>query len=209
MTHIKLLLPRTLVDFNEATDTVFFLAGPIKGANDWQKDAIKLLQKYAHTPHDGGNIYVVCPSIYKPNHELYSLRTTGIIKESHTKKQKKTTTSRTDWERHHLEIASRLGCIIFWLGKEDKKNPRKREDGPYARDTYGELGEWRARIYYEWKYGHTQINLVIGAHPDFPGLEQIERNFKRMVGEDFKISNTMDETIKMATVIKAVKNLNK
>ena len=147
MALVKLLLPRTLVGFNEATDTVFFLAGPIKGAGDWQNEAIDILQKYADTLDGRDNVYVVCPSMYQPNHKSYSLRVMGIIEENYTEKQRKITYSRTDWERYHLEIASRLGCIIFWLGKEDEKNPRKREDGPYARDTYGELGEWRARMY--------------------------------------------------------------
>jgi hypothetical protein len=122
---IKLLLPKTLVNFNEATDTVFFLAGPIKGAGDWQKEAIAMLQKYAETLNSKENIYVICPSAYQANHELYSLKVTGITKKSYTKKQKKITRSRTDWERYHLEIASYLGCIIFWLGKEDEKKPPK------------------------------------------------------------------------------------
>lgn len=204
MALIKLLLPRTLVDFNETTDIVFFLAGPIKGAGDWQKESISILQKYADTLDSRGNVYVVCPSEYQSTHDLYSLKIIGIPEESYTEGQKMITYSRTDWERRHLEIASRLGCVIFWLGKEDEKNPRKREEGPYARDTYGELGEWRARMYYEREYNGTKINVVVGAHPDFPGLVQIERNFKRMVGEDFQISSTIDETIRRAMAAKRV-----
>lgn len=209
MALIKLLLPRTLVAFNEATDIVFFLAGPIKGAGDWQSEAIDILQKYADTLDGRDNVYVVCPSVYQSNHESYPLRVTGIAEESYTEEQRKITYSRTDWERYHLEIASRLGCIIFWLGKEDEKNPRKREDGPYARDTYGELGEWRARIHYERKYNNTQINLVLGANQDFHGLAQIDRNFKRMVGESFQISKTLDETVRRAVSIKESQKINR
>lgn len=205
MSRIKLLLPRTLIYFDEATDTVFFLAGPIKGAGDWQKDAIDMFQKYATTLDNQGNVYVVCPSEYKSDHEFYSLKVTGIPEESYTEEQKKITHSRTDWERYHLEIASRLGGIIFWLGKEDERNPRTRKDGPYARDTYGELGEWRARMFYEQKYNNTQINLVIGANSDFHGLAQIERNFKRMVGEHFQISSTLDETVRKVISLRTKK----
>lgn len=208
MSRIKLLLPRTLIDFDEATDTVFFLAGPIKGAGDWQKEAIGMFQRYAVNLGNHSNVYVVCPSEYKSDHDFFSLKVIGISEESYTEKQKEITRSRTDWERHHLEIASRLGCIIFWLGKEDERNPRERKDGPYARDTYGELGEWRARMFYERKYNNTQINLVLGADPDFHGLAQIERNFKRMIGEHFQIDSTLDETIRRAISLKEQKKSN-
>lgn len=190
-----------MVDFNRKTDIVFFLAGPIKGAGDWQKSAIKMLQKFAATVPVKRSVYVVCPSVYQPNHELYSLKVDGIAEEKYTKKQRKVIDSQTSWERRYLELASRLGCIIFWLAQEDEKNPRKREEGPYARDTYGELGEWRARMYYEWKYNKTRINLVIGGHHDFHGLAQIARNYKQMVGNDFKISTTLPDLIKRATII--------
>lgn len=198
MALVKLVLPKTLIDLNEVADIVFFLAGPIKGAGDWQKEVIKVLQKHVDRLDCRGSVYVICPSEYQSTHELYPLRVTGIPDGSYTEEQKMITRSRTDWERHYLEVASRLGCIVFWLGQEDKNNPRKKEDGPYARDTYGELGEWRARIFYEREHNNTQINLVLGAHPDFPGLTQIERNFKRMVDEDFQISSSIDGTIKRA-----------
>lgn len=198
MNQVKLLLPKTLVKFDEKTDIVFFLAGPIKGAGDWQKDAIKILQKFINEIAIKKNVYVVCPAYYPPTHELYSLSVKGISKKDYIDEQKEITNSRTSWERPHLEIASRLGCIIFWLGKEDKDNPRKIEDGPYARDTYGELGEWRARMFYERKYKKNIIKIVIGAHPNFNGLAQIKNNFNRMLNEDFYISNNLKETIKRA-----------
>jgi len=201
MNQIKLLLPKTLVNFNKETDIVFFLAGPIKGADDWQKEAITILQKFAHTVSIKKNVYVVCPADYQPTHELYPLKVKGISEENYSDEQREITSSRTSWERPNLEIASRLGCIIFWLAKEDKENPRKKEDGPYARDTYGELGEWRARIFYEQKNNRNKINLVIGADPAFNGLAQIKKNFDRMIGEDFLISNSLKETIKRAVMI--------
>jgi hypothetical protein len=176
----------------------FFLAGPIKGAGDWQKEAIGILQEFAHRIPTKMNVYVVCPADYQPTHELYSLKVDGILKEKYTDEQTKITASRTSWERPYLEAASHLGCIIFWLAKEDEKNPRKKEDGPYARDTYGELGEWRARMFYEEKYGQNKINLVIGAHPEFNGLPQIINNFNRMLGKDILISNSLEDTIKRA-----------
>ncbi len=202
MNQIKLLLPKDLIKFNERTDVVFFLAGPIKGAGDWQKNAINLLQKYTNTISIKKNIYVVCPADYYSTHELYPLKVKGIDEKKYTKKQVKITSSRTSWERPHLEIASHLGCIVFWLAEEDKKNPRKKEDGPYARDTYGELGEWRARIYYEQKYNKNKIKLVIGAHPNFNGLAQIKNNFNTMLHKNILISDSLEETIKRAVKYK-------
>ena len=196
MNKIKLLLPRTLVNFKEDTDIVFFLAGPIRGGGDWQKDAIKRLNKFAESVPETQNVYVVCPCRYTPDtlgRELYDLKERGLSFLSYSSDQEKLVESQTNWERYHLEIASRLGCVIFWLAKEDAENPRKKEDGPYARDTYGELGEWRTRVYYERKYNQQKLHVVIGSHSDFPGGEVVRKNFEAMRSTPF--SDSLEETI--------------
>lgn len=80
-----------------------------------------------------------------------------------------------------MELASYAGCITFWLPAKDQSNPREKEDGPYARDTYGELGRWGVRS--GKKIGEINfftnkpiVNIMIGAEPAFHGLSVIRKN---------------------------------
>jgi hypothetical protein len=98
----------------------------------------------------------------------------------------------TDWERHYLEQAAEkwpAGCIIFWLAEQ--KEPRQ-DGGPYARDTYGEIGEWRGRM-----MRAPHLRVVVGAEKEFPGLSQIKRNFELAL-PDLKIYDTMEEVVERA-----------
>jgi len=46
------------------------------------------------------------------------------------------------------------------------------------------------------------IRLVIGAEPDFPGLNQIQENFKRALGvPSFTIYNSIPEVVQRASEI--------
>lgn len=98
----------------------------------------------------------------------------------------------TNWERYYLEHASQRGCIIFWLGCEDKNNPRT-DGGPYGRDTYGEQGAWRVHLKY-----NPSLRVVIGAEPEFSGLSVIKCNLDEELGYDFPIYSSMEETVKAA-----------
>lgn len=182
---MNLLLPKTYVklrdiqggDGGNMIEPVIFLAGPIRGAGDWQKTAIKKL--HLAIP----NALIVCPCRYDKSHELYKHRRKG----STTKFE-----SQTEWERHYLNHAARTGVVMFWIPKEDPINPRPREEGPYAQDTYGELGEWRGRML---EVGG--LNVVIGAEPDgLPGLSVIKKNYKYAL--NMKLHETLDSTLKAA-----------
>lgn len=88
-----------------------------------------------------------------------------------------------------MQEASMKGCLLFWLPCESKENPRN--DGePYARDTYGELGEWRGRLMYA-----GQQRVVVGVEPGFYGLSQIERNFQLAMQFPFPIHNSLEQTV--------------
>jgi hypothetical protein len=159
---------------------MFFLAGPITGGGDWHVPMSELLAKrFEH-------LIVVNPSRYKYTHPFCKYRMNGA--EDQFERQ-------TDCERHYLDQAGEkwpTGCIIFWLACEDAKNPRK--DGqPYARDTRGEIGEWRGRMMYA-----PHLRVVMGADQDFPGLSQIKRNFEQVL-PGFKIYDTMEEVVERAT----------
>ena len=182
---MKLILPKALVPLPQEA-TLFFLAGPIKGGGDWQEKAISIIERMAP------EAYVACPCRYETNHKLFRYALPGEAEHPFS--------SQTLWERYYMELASRnrKGCIIFWLPEESATHPRPPETGPYARDTYGELGEWRARLRLE----SPCPKVVIGAEAGFPGLSVIVKNFWAMVGEGLAIYPTLETTITVAISLK-------
>jgi hypothetical protein len=179
---IKLVLPKQLV-YIEPDRIVFFLAGPIHGGGDWQAGAIQLLAEQAP------DAYVVCPSRYETTHPLYHLALQGESEERWASRGIPPFSSQTYWERYYLNIASIQGCIIFWLPVESTTNPRPPKTGPYAQDTYGELGEWRVRM------ARNNAHAVIGAERGFHGLSVIEKNCRALFGESFVTDDTLEKTI--------------
>ncbi len=194
MERIKLVLPKVHIDtFGEPA---FFLAGPIQGGGDWQKEAIRMLHQ--RRP----DAFIFCPCRYKEGHELYGNSVARWMEPSpggHYRLEP-TYENQTLWERHGMEATQEEGCIIFWLPAESVSDPR-RDGSPYARDTYGELGEWRARIAFEHlqfaRASRIPARVVIGAEPGFPGLKQIRANFKEML-PNFVFQETLEATVDAA-----------
>jgi hypothetical protein len=188
MTNVpKLVLPKTIVEVPDKSK-VFFLAGPIRGGGDWQHQAILRIAELMP------EAFIATPSRYNENHPLYKYKLpedTQSLDDTQVAWVKK---HQTNWERYYLEIASRMGCILFWLPEEDINNPRLKEDGPYAQDTYGELGEWRGRLSQD-----QSVRLVIGAMEAFLGLRAIHRNYKA-VDQGFKYYTCLEDTIQAAIV---------
>lgn len=183
---MRLILPKTHPDMRQLENLdcpLFFLAGPILGADDWQHRMTLLLD--AAVP----DCIIANPSPYTPDHPLYANRLNGNEIEL---------LDRTLWERHYLEHAGitwARGCIIFWLATESNRSPRV--DGkPYAMDTRGELGEWRGRA-----MGNKMVRQVIGADPEFPGLLNITVNTRYALGEHFPFYTTMEETVAAAVAV--------
>jgi hypothetical protein len=182
--QVKLILPKVRPDLSTHTSKpVYFLAGPILGAEDWQAKAFHFL-------NDGsGYAFVVNPRRYDEDDPLRLYEMEG---------EKDTFPHQTAWEGHYLELAGETaehGCVIFWLSCESKTRPRA--DGqPYAMDTRGELGEWRWR-----KKSNPALRMVMGAEQDFPGLRTIRRNTDRVLGPDFPIYTTLEETLAAARTL--------
>ncbi|MFZ2979144.1 MAG: hypothetical protein WA057_05745, partial [Candidatus Magasanikiibacteriota bacterium] len=155
------------------------------------------------------NCFIVCPCRYDNTHELFQFSLPPTYDEliSDDERESPTRTlqfqNQTMWERHYLEQASYFGSVIFWLPSEDSENPRKKETGPYARDTYGELGRWSLKSskpdqFSIHNYKGKMVNLTIGAEKDFHGLSVIQKNFDADHGEPFPIYSTLEETISEA-----------
>ena len=194
---INLILPKKFFDYRpECNRRLYFLAGPIRGGGDWQSAAIKILAE------KDKNCYIVCPCRYDSSHKLYPHALNIDDKQDNGR-----FSSQTIWERHYLELASFYGAIIFWLPLESKEAPRPKKDGPYARDTLGEIARWSVRS--AFKLGckiseeprKNRVNVVIGIEQGFSGLEVIKKNLQADYGHPFKIADSLPELINLAVTI--------
>ncbi len=180
---MRIILPRTYCDEAECLrDPIFFFAGPILGGGDWQRKCFDEIGKHLI------NFTAVIPCKYGSDHDLMVYKVSGD--EGRYSRQ-------TLWERRYLRIAAtnKNGCLIFWLPCESKDNPRQ-DGSPYARDTYGELGEWRGRMMQDPK-----LHIVIGAEVGFRGLSQIQANFNDALQREFCIYTSLQETVRAAVNI--------
>ncbi len=109
----EIILPPNYVEFDGPR---IFLAGPIQGAQDWQTEAIHILQRIAP------EIQIACP------------RKAYIDEKFVYEKQ-------VDWETYHLRRAAQHGAILFWLAKETEHYCER----AYAQTSRFELGEWKVR----------------------------------------------------------------
>lgn len=98
---------------------IVFLAGPIQGVFDWQKEAIKHFQEKA--PH----IHIACPRrpVWNDKDETFNFD------------------EQVDWETQHLNLAAKNGCILFWLANEGEHHCKR----CYAQTTRFELAEWKIK----------------------------------------------------------------
>mgnify|MGYP000063490190 CR=1 FL=1 len=166
---------------------VFFLAGPVQGASDWHTVFCKEIQKQMGTQ----DFYVAIPKRYRKDPD-------GFVKQNQDKPTAFWDTQNA-WERHYMEIASKSGCLIFWLPVEDEGCPR--DDGcPYAMTTRGEIGEWRGRYMHD-----RSIKIVVGADNRFKGLRTIHENFLA-IDYNFPIYESIKETI--AAAILSIQKVN-
>lgn len=178
---MQIILPKKyLANKDHMHQRWYFLAGPIQGGGDWQTEMCQHIQRFDQ------DAIVACPCPWGDTHPLAECFTgfdDGRFK------------TQLDWERYYLELAgtSKLigGCIIFWLPKESTEMPHP-GPGPYARDTRGELGEWRMRMKYE------KARVAIGGEKEFHGLDVIKRNFEAVLGEKFSIFPTIEWTARNA-----------
>ncbi len=138
---------------------IIFLAGPIRGGNDWQAEAAENLLAINNRAH------VISPCRWDGNHRLAEHFVNPFVSSWNDPRQRR-------WEEIYLQQAAldedESGCALFWLPKEDKTVPRNPEDGPYAMDTWRELGKIAG-----WFHFNKNVRMVIGGDPDFPGLDTI------------------------------------
>ena len=95
---------------------IIFLAGPIQGAVDWQKEAAKIIMEKL------------------PDVDIANPRKDYIDEQFIYEEQ-------VDWETFYLNKAAKNGVILFWLAKENVHYCER----AYAQTTRFELAEWKTK----------------------------------------------------------------
>lgn len=89
----KILIPPR---YDDVSGPLIFLAGPIRGAPDWQKEATEILKKLTLDIH-----------IASPRRPIKS-------DDEFTEKDYH---EQVEWEHHYLDYAAKHGLILFWLAR--------------------------------------------------------------------------------------------
>lgn len=121
---MKVLTPLT---YSDPSCPLIFLAGPVRGGDNWQKEAISILSQE--------ELCISSPA-REGEGDIARLSDQDLR-------------AQAEWESHYLELAGQTGAILFWLPCQ--REERKR--GSYAQTTRIELGLWLARA----KYGANVV----------------------------------------------------
>lgn len=176
-------LPNSFPTLGDVSDLPwFFIGGPVRGDGDWQVRACLEFNRQLN----GQDFIAVVPCRWSSSHGLAP----------HFMPGKKMEARQTSWERLLLTHAAKSGghgCVLFYLAKQVE--PRPSEIGVYARDTLGEIGEWRGRLMDE----PTQ-HVVVGADPDFDpvGVDVMKCNFEEALESSFPIYDSIEATVAAA-----------
>ena len=149
-------------------DIIIFLAGPIQGARNWQKEASEFIEKLAKENNILDKI-----TIASPRWEHLS--------------NKVDYETQVDWETEYLNKASKTGVILFWLEKEQEHYC----DRAYAQTTRFELAEWKV------KYQLLEAKIVLGIDEKFTNRRYITRRFSQDC-PDVNICMSLEDTCKEA-----------
>ena len=166
----RVIIPKTYI--TNIKKPLIFLAGPIKGAPNWQDVAIEtILSK------DPDII------IASPRREIRDKTVSHILQgdDTHFPRQRA-------WERYYLDIASKTGAILFWLPKEELHDCKK----VYGAMTRIELGQWMTHFKYD-----KSVRFCIGSDGAFPELDTIEYDLSLDV-PDKEIKTSLETTCQEA-----------
>lgn len=173
MSHLLVLRPPVI---HQEEAPVIFLAGPVKGAYDWQMEAKDLIQQALLQEPDAPESVVICTP-------------RGLPKTKKSKKKVWSPADQYNWETHYLLRASQTGVILFWLAYEDWHSCNR----PFAQTTRLELGEWLFRS----GFG-SQSKLALGIDPDFSGKRYIQHRVITNPFQALPIFDTLEETCQQA-----------
>lgn len=143
---------------------IVFLAGPIRGAADWQARAMAIFGEMSLVSSRLGDVLVANPRRAEFGNEEYQ---DSLFHEQ------------VDWEHEQLGRAFRRGVILFWLAEESEHAC----DNPYAKTTRFELAEHAA----------LGARIVVGGDPGFPGLRYIRYTLEKKYAANVKWCRSLEE----------------
>lgn len=146
----RVLLPP---DYQQVTGPLLFLAGPIKGAADWQSQAIAYLHEREPT------LTIASPR---------TVRATDAYSATFSEDQY---IAQAEWEHRHLEQAMWHGLVLFWFAPESQHFC----DRAYAQTTRVEFGDALCRA------SQGQARLVVGGTPEYPGYKYARWRLQRLL----------------------------
>ena len=163
------IIPKTFV---VADRSLIFLAGPIRGAPEWQEEAIDfIMSKKPET-------YVASPRReVRGNVSRYVL--SGM--DNHFLRQR-------EWERYYLDVASQNGSIMFWLPGEENHSCSK----SYGAMTRLELGQWMTNYRKD-----NSLRVVFGSDGKFSEIDTIKYDLS-LDAPNKVIYPTLEETCSAA-----------
>lgn len=162
----SIIIPKNYV--KEISSPLIFLAGPIRGAPNWQDTAIDIIFS------KNMDVTIASPRRgVKASLLLYLLNGDEI----HFKRQRA-------WERHYLALASKTGTIMFWLPGEESHDCSK----SYGAMTRLELGQWMIRYSQD-----KSVSLCIGSDGKFSELDTIKYDLS-LDAPDKIIFGSLEET---------------
>ena len=141
----NLIIPKTHV--KDIRVPLIFLAGPIRGAPNWQDEAIEFLLSQ--------NQDLVIAS---PRRELNSKFKPYLLSGSEDFPRQRA------WERYYLDLASKTGAIVFWLPGETNHDCKK----AFGAMTRFELAQWSTRYTYD-----KSVKFCIGTDGNFSEFDTI------------------------------------
>jgi len=170
----SLIIPKTYVE--QINKPVIFLAGPIKGASNWQDKAILYL-----ISKDPDVILV------SPRRGIRDEIAPYIIKgnETHFQRQRM-------WERYYLECASKKGAIMFWFPGEIEHDCNK---------SYGAMTRFESGMILGWYKYDKSIEFCLGSDGKFSELDTMLVDFKLDAPEKRvfpTLEQTCDEALRIA-----------
>lgn len=187
---MPIYLPKQIFDIHPTKEhPLIFLAGPIRGGDDWQAGAALTALRFAPGAH------VICPCRWTKHHPLAAHFKQSFSDAAGLPRQRR-------WEEHYLERAAMghsPGCVLFWLPLESNFDKRDQASGPYAMDTRRELGKMAG-----WLRFNRNLRLVLGGDRRFPGLDVILDDLAVAGGRDFEFHESTASTV-VAAIEESVK----
>lgn len=139
------------------TGPLIFLAGPIQQAPNWQAEAIRLIASIRP------QVLIANPRGPEPWHGDYK--------------------AQVDWERFHLNHASKQGIILFWMARETSHNCERN----YAQTTRVEWGRMFER------HLNQGARIAIGVEEGFSG-EKYVRDMVSTEAPNLHVHHNLSET---------------